>query len=317
MFYFGDAELVRQRFNGSVLTTVPTLAARGRDFSAYLLPAQQGAPVVQTTAGTSVPLQPNMIFDPTTGNTDGTGRLAFPGNRIPTSRLSQQAINILQYFPLPNALQSNPLLPNYAASGGGLFDANKWDTREDYFLNEKTTIFGRYSNQQFARSAVGAFGSEAGGPSFNTVNFSGNSYVRNQSIALGITHTFSPTLVNETRFGYMKYHVQTTPNGVGTAPATAAGIPNLNKDPYYTSGLPYFAFTDSNAHPITNLGYALGDGAYNGPQCNCPLTEEEGQYQFTDNLSKIVGNMSGQPSLLKSINVAPQPRNLVFRPSPA
>ncbi len=290
LFYFGDAELLRQRFTGSVLTTVPTAGARTGDFSAYLLPSQPGSPTVQTTAGTSVTLQPNMIFDPNTGNADGTGRLAFAGNRIPTSRLSPQALNILNYFPLPNAPQSNPLLPNYAASGGGSFDANKFDTREDYFLNEKTTIFGRYSNQQFARSAVGAFGSLAGGPSFNTVNFSGNSYVRNQSVAIGVTHTFSPTVVNEFRFGYMKYHVQTTPNGVGTSPATAAGIPGLNLDPYYTSGLPYFAFNDSNLNPITNLGYALGNGSFNGPQCNCPLTEEEGQYQFTDNVSKVVGN---------------------------
>jgi len=180
---------------------------------------------------------------------------------------------------------SNPLLPNYAASGGGSFDANKWDTREDYFMNEKTTIFGRYSNHQFSRGAVGAFGSIAGGPAFNGVAFAGNSFVRNQSISMGTTHTFSPTLVNEFRFGYMKYTVQTTPNGVGTSPAADAGIPGLNLDPYYTSGLPYFNFQDQNSTQITSLGYALGAN-----QCNCPLTQSEGQYQFTDNVSKIVGN---------------------------
>ncbi len=229
------------------------------DFSQYLAASSQ-----------------NTIYDPTTGNADGTGRTPFPGNRIPTGRLSQQALNILQYFPLPNLNPSNPLLPNYAASGGASFDANKWDTRIDDFLNEKTTIFGRYSNHQFERGAVGAFGSLAGGPSFNGVSFSGNSFVRNQSIAFGTTHTFSPTLVNEFRFGWMKYHVQTTPNGVGTSPAQQAGIPGLNLDNFYTSGLPYFAFNDNNNNPLTNLGYALGNGSFNGPQCNCPLTEKRG-----------------------------------------
>ena len=269
LFYFGDAELVRQAFGGSVLTVVPTALARTGNFSEYLAASPQ-----------------NQIYDPATGDpVTGVGRVAFQNNIIPASRLSPQAIAIMKYFPLPNVASSNPLVGNYAASGAGAFDANKWDTRGDYFLNDKTTIFGRYSNQQFIRTAVGAFGSEAGGPAFNSVAFAGNSHVRNQSVALGTTHTFSPTLVNETRFGYMKYHVQTTPNGVGTSPATQAGIPGLNLDPYYTSGLPYFNFVDPTNTQITSLGYALGAN-----QCNCPLTEEEGQYQFTDNITKISGN---------------------------
>ncbi len=289
LFYFGDAELLRQRFGGSVLTTVPTAAARNGDFSGYLSPIAN-APLVQDTAGNTIPLQQNMIFDPTTGDqTTGVGRRAFAGNIIPRSRLNQPALNLLQYFPLPNTpgTPGAPYQSNYAASGGGAFDANKWDTRADYFLNEKTSIFGRYSNQQFARGAVGAFGSEGGGPAFNNVSFAGNSYVRNQSIALGLTHTFNPTLVNEFRFGYVKYNVTTTPNGVGTSPASAAGAQGLNTDAFYTSGLPYFSFrnTPGDANDTTSLGYSLGAN-----QCNCPLTEDEGQYQFTDNVSKIAGN---------------------------
>ncbi len=220
LFFFGDAELVRQRFGGSVLTTVPTALARQGDFSEY------------------VAFNPiNKIYDPATGDpVTGLGRTAFPGNRIPTNRLSPQALKILQYFPLPNTNFGSPF-NNYAASGGGSFDANKWDTREDYFLNDKTSIFGRYSNHQFARSAVGAFGNIAGGPAFNSVNFAGNSYVRNQSISIGLTHTFTPTLITDFRFGYVKYNVNTTPNGYGGQQATDAGIPGLNLDKTFTSGL--------------------------------------------------------------------------------
>src|SRR3954447_8916714 len=270
LFFFGDAELIRQRVQGSALTNVPTAAARAGDFSQYL-----------TAGGTA-----NAIYDPATGDPiTGAGRTAFAGNRIPTNRLSPQSLAILQYFPPPNLTPANPLSPNYTASGATAFDANKWDTREDYFMNEKTTLFGRYSNHQFEKSAVGAFGSLAGGPNFSGDRFAGTSLVRNQSIAFGTTHTFSPTLVNEFRFGYMKYHVQTTPNGVGSSPATAAGIPNLNTDNFYTSGLPYFNFVDASNNQISALGYALGA---NG--CNCPLTQNEGQYQFTDNISRISGN---------------------------
>jgi hypothetical protein len=291
LFFFADAELIRQRQTGSVLTTVPTLAARSGDFSGYLRPLVN-APLVQDTAGNTIPLQQNMIFDPTTGNPNtGVGRLAFAGNRIPASRLTPQAIAILQYFPLPNAPGNTgaSYLSNYTGSGSIAYDANKWDTREDYFMNEKTSFFGRYSNHQFGNGSQGAFGSLEGGPSFNGARFSGFSDVRNQSISIGTTHTFNPTLVNEFRFGYMKYRVQVVPNGVGTSPAADAGIPGLNLDNFYTSGLPYFNFRDAshNDSSVTALGYGL-----NANGCNCPLNQSEGQYQVTDNLSKIVGNHS-------------------------
>lgn len=271
LFYFADTELIRQSFTGAVQTTVPTALARGGNFSQYL-------------AANSA----NRIYDPATGNADGTGRTAFTNNTIPTNRLSPQALSLLQYFPTPNInLNGDPLLPNYAASGNGTKTANKWDIRSDYFMNEKTNFFGRYSNHQFEQSAPGAFGSIAGGPAFNSVTFAGNSFARNQSVAIGTTHSFGPTLINEFRFGYMKYYVQTTPNGVGTSPATAAGIPGLNLDNFYTSGLPLFLFKkgDNGSDNITGLGYGLGINS-----CNCPLTESEGQYQFTDNLTKIVEN---------------------------
>ena len=42
------------------------------------------------------------IYDPATGNADGTGRTQFPGNIIPANRLSPVALNILAQIPQPN-----------------------------------------------------------------------------------------------------------------------------------------------------------------------------------------------------------------------
>jgi len=89
-------------------------------------------------------------------------------------------------------------------------------------------------------------------------------------------------MVNEFRFGYMRYHVFDVPNGYGTQPALAAGIPGLNLDKTYTSGLPYFNIPTPN--DSMQLGYALGVN-----QCNCPLTQTETQYQFVDNWSRTMG----------------------------
>ena len=80
----------------------------------------------------------------------------------------------------------------------------------------------------------------------------------------------------------MRYHVFDVPNGFGTHPAQDAGIPGLNLDNTYTSGMPYFNIPSPN--DAYQLGYALGVN-----QCNCPLTQTEKQYQFIDNLSKTVG----------------------------
>ena len=269
LFYFGDAQLTRRRDGSSVKTSVPSAAARSGDLSAFLSNPN------------------NQIYDPTTGDpVTGVGRKPFPNNVIPPSMLNPQALNLLKLIPLPNATgdPGAPWSNNYVASGSRAFDVNGWDTRWDYYLNEKSSIFGRYSYQGYSQSAAGAFGSLAGGPALDNVNFAGNSDVLNQSIAIGYNHTFSPTLISETRFGFMRYRVQVTPNGLGTSPAKDAGIPGLNLDNFYTSGLPYF---DLQGPAEERFGYSLGAN-----QCNCPLNEQEQQFQWVENVTKVHGNHS-------------------------
>src|SRR6185436_4372859 len=43
-----------------------------------------------------------IIYDPATGNADGTGRQPFPGNIIPANRISPIARNLLAFLPAPN-----------------------------------------------------------------------------------------------------------------------------------------------------------------------------------------------------------------------
>ncbi len=286
LFYFGDVQITRRRTGSTVLTQVPTAKARTGDFSEYLqsnITDSNGNPIlVKDTAGNMVPLRQNMVFDPATRNADGTGALAFAGNVIPQSRLSPQALSLLQSIPLPNAPTDVVFRRNFAGSGSEKFDTNQWNTRIDYFINEKTNTFGRYSWANFTKTAPGAFGVAAGGPSLDNINFAGTSDVRNQSLAWGLNHTFSPTLLSEFRFGFMRYRVKVLPNGLGTSPATSAGIPGLNVDSFFTSGMPHF---DAQGDGELNFGYSLGVN-----QCNCPLDEEEQQFQWVNNNSKISGN---------------------------
>ena len=268
LFFFGDAQLNRQSQGGSILTTVPTAAERGGDLSDWLAASSN-----------------YQIYDPQSGNPDGTNRTPFTGNIIPSTRITQQAQNLLKYWPTPNTnVAGTSYTNNYSASGAIAITGNLWNTRWDYYLNSKNTVFGRYSYAKYTEVAPGAFGLLAGGPSFG--NYAGNSAAPNQSLAAGWTYTISPTLVNEFRLGYMRYHVFDTPNGYGTSPASDAGIPGLNLDKTYTSGMPAF-YINNPTGPSTQLGYALGVN-----QCNCPLDQLERQIQFVDNVHKIHGNHS-------------------------
>jgi len=266
LFYFGDIQLNRQSQGASVVTSVPTALNRTGNFSDWAAYNKN-----------------YVIYDPNTGNqATGVGRTPYTNNTIPQSQLSPQALKIMALFPSPNFQQiaGAPFVNNYATNGAVAITGNSYNTREDYYLNAKNTIFGRYTYQGFTESAPGAFGAAAGGPAFG--NYAGSSVASNQSIALGWTNTVSPTVVNEFRFGWMRYHVFDVPNGYGTKPAADAGIPGLNLDATYTSGLP--AFNIASPNDAFQLGYSLGTN-----QCNCPLTQTETQYQFVDNLSKTVG----------------------------
>jgi hypothetical protein len=287
LFYFADAQLTRNQKGGSQGASVPTAADRTGDLSDWLR-ASPGYPGCLTAGAGGSSNCLYQIYDPATGNpTTGVGRTPFPNNVIPASRLSPQALAIMNYFPLPNsALSGTDPFNNYTASGALRNNGNQWDTRWDYYGNEKNTFFGRYSYAAFDLGAPGIFGSTAGGPAFSGANYAGSSSTLNQSIAGGWTHTASATLINEFRFGFLHYHVTDVPNGFGTQPATQAGILGLNRDNTYTSGLPAFYIDNPTGNPM-QLGYALSIN-----QCNCPLDENERQYQFVDNVSKMHGNHS-------------------------
>lgn len=287
LFFFGDAQLTRNQKGGSQGASVPTAANRAGDLSDWLRASPNYPACLTAGAGGSNNCL-YQIYDPNTGSkTDGTGRTPFPNNVIPKFRLSPQALAIMNYFPLPNsALSGNVPYNNYTASGALTNNGNQWNTRWDYYGNEKNTFFGRYSYAGFDLGAPGVFGLVAGGPAFSGTNYAGSSSTLNQSIAGGWTYTANPTLINEFRFGFLHYHITDVPNGFGTQPATQAGIIGLNRDDNFTSGLPAF-YIDNPTGNAMQLGYALGIN-----QCNCPLDENERQYQFVDNISKVHGNHS-------------------------
>nr|WP_162539353.1 TonB-dependent receptor [Granulicella sp. WH15] len=136
-FFFVDYEGLRQDTATSVLTTVPTLAERGGDFSADT--TSSGAPIT--------------LYDPTTtkATTSSSGgitytRAPFKGNKIDPSRFDPVSANILKYFPLPNRSSSSGR-NNYFAAGSAPYTINQYDIKVDEILSARQRMSFRFSKR--------------------------------------------------------------------------------------------------------------------------------------------------------------------------
>ncbi len=255
LFFFGDYQGTRSTVGGSRLLTVPTAAARAGDLSAY---------------GVN-------IFDPATGSPEQ--RQQFAGNIIPTARLSPQAQALLKLIPVPNAPgRDGGTRDNYLASGSEAFRENSFNTRIDGRIRDGVNTFGRYSLGKFFRDGPTSFGTGGGQ---ELVSLGGQSAVKNQSLAYGIDYALSSSLLADFRFGWFKYKVNVLPFDYGTTPAADAGVPGLNVDKTFSSGLPA-GFVEGDRG--FNFGSGLGVN-----RCNCPLDQDEKQWQVVGNITKMVG----------------------------
>src|ERR1035437_3931026 len=162
LFFFFSWEGYQLRAGFPVLGNVPTSAQLTGDFS--------GRPT---------------ITDPQTGQ-------PFPNNKIPSNRIDSTANAIatqIKFWPSPNTSQPGG---NYATSASTGGNANQYNTRIDWTVSDKQTVFGRYSFWQNDTTPEDSFHIGLPGEGFQ---FNGPS----QQLALGDTYTLSPTTVMEIR----------------------------------------------------------------------------------------------------------------------
>jgi outer membrane receptor protein involved in Fe transport len=256
LFFFGDYQGTRSKIGGSKLLTVPTNLARTGNLSEY---------------GVN-------IFDPGTSGTIAPGsRQQFAGNIIPGNRISPQALAILNLIPPPTRAG---IRDNFVASGSEIFNGDTFDVRIDSHISEKMNVFGRYSFADFTRNGPTAFG-QGGGQEL--VSLGGVSKSRDHSIAAGFDYTLTNTMVVDFRFGFFRYQVNVLPFDFGQSTSTAVGVPGLNVDDTFTSGL----FAGFVGGPVGGFNFGSGLGVN---RCNCPLDQNEKQFQFVGNLLKTWGN---------------------------
>ncbi len=249
-FFFADFMGVRDRRGNFNQVTVPTPAFRSGDLSAA----------------------PTVIYDPATGNPDGTGRTPFPNNQIPDSRISPIAKRILALIPPPT---SSGLTNNYQAPTVLTKDTNAFDVKIDQKLRQFDSLSVRYS---FSRPRVfdpGVYGNLAGGP--RNDGFAGEGIQRAQNGALNYTHIFNPRFITDFRFGVMRYRNDATNQDIGTKAADDIGIKGANID-RFTSGLTYINVDNFTNNPIVGFSPSL------------PWIRAETNFDFVSNWTFVKAN---------------------------
>jgi outer membrane receptor protein involved in Fe transport len=259
LFIFGDYQLTRTLQAASILSTVPNNAFRSGDFSAVA--------------------SSNPIYDPSTGNADGSGRQQIScggiANVICPSRISPVANNLLALLPSPNISQATD--NNYVGNVKELFNQNEYDTRGDWNVSDHDMFFARYSYFTTFLNSPPLFGI-AGGPTQGGLSPEvANS--RSQQGALNYTHTFGAGLLSELRAGVVRFHLSALQYDAGSETNNQVGIPGINTGSSLTDGLAGI-----------NIGGPVGSFYMGIPSgVGIPRFDGETTYEFVNNWTKTSG----------------------------
>jgi len=248
LFYFANWDGVFQHssiVDSSTLNrySVPTSDMRSGDFTAYLrnpislclvaldgngncpqgqtgppilVPESDGhgnllGPAVCTAPGPGcVQLQQGMIFDPLTGNRDGTGRAVYAAggvvNVMPSDLINPTAQTIMGLWPLPNisgtADSQGVLTKNYFLSPPQIFHRNNYDFRVDWNRTDKHSIWVKYSRMNANTTVHCGYGPVIGGPCPDGSD--GNTHVAVHTASLGHTWTLSPHFLLDGSLGFSR-----------------------------------------------------------------------------------------------------------------
>jgi hypothetical protein len=233
-FFFHSYEGLRERTSRTNTLSVATSAMRSGNFTG--LPS---------------------IVDPLAG-------VPFANNQVPTTRIDSRSKSLIDWVPLPNQAGTGPAgtLNNYITTIGNVSDVNRWGARVDHRFSSSDAIwvnlnYSKGSPYFVAQNYPERYGSwQDGGYSTQSVNISWN-------------HTFSPTLLNEARFGYLRH---------------ASVRQGMNKDFNPLSLFPQLYSVAYGGLPYMQIGNHVAIGDYGGSDRAPQLTP-----QYIDNLSWVKG----------------------------
>lgn len=191
-FFFVNYEGLRRRQPTTRTSTIPDLAFRTGDFSA----------------------SPVSVVDPQTGQ-------PFPGNLIPADRIDPAAAKIMTLLPAPNSpgtedAANGRRTNNFVFTESTVPSTDEITARVDHNAGP-ARFFGRFTCYDLHTPAR----QRVPGPLDPAV---GDNNTKGCQAAAGWTHTWSPAVVTEARFGYLRDDPRIDPRSQGLDVQEVLGI---------------------------------------------------------------------------------------------
>jgi hypothetical protein len=216
-FFFFDYLGQRNHLPFPASTVVPTQLSRTGNFSEF-----------------------PQIFNPFTG-------APFPGNIIPAGLINAVGQKYLNSYAAPTATvgifnPGNDCCPasqyNFFTQRNNQETINNYEFKIDHKVSDNNSLTGRFNDQRLTTVRANLIPGNIPTTGFGAGEERGNS----RQIVVSDTHTFSPTLLNEFRFGVTQIQISIFNCGVGGAcgvsPTFAKdiGMPNTNDGSLEASG---------------------------------------------------------------------------------
>jgi hypothetical protein len=260
LFYFTSIEQQRLRRTGTAFATVPTPGMRIGDMSASTTP----------------------IYNPFSGNADGSGRVPFQDTRVPDSMIEPIVKKIIDLVPLPNRTGTTN---NYFASDPLNFDRLKWDTKINWNASQKMNMYGRFSILRFDMLNTEEFGPLGGNPiARNPQGDPGTGFGGDKAVSIGGSYIVSPSFVIDGNFGWNHQDTNVQQGRLNEQLGlNYLGIPGTNGPRNFEGGWPRFL--------VGWTGIQASDFTPYGTCCPfMPAFQHDPQYQYVANASWLKQN---------------------------
>jgi carboxypeptidase family protein len=307
-FFFVDGEQKYQRHGNTFTGLLPSAAMRNGDFTNDPFGNPVSGSVTLTAGGQPVAVpaivNPNMIGasinpnvfpnvyfqcdpsgNPLPANANGSQAQGTPCAKVPAGLVNNIGQAMMGLYPTPN-INNAAAGFNFVSEPVRRLDETKLDIRLDHNFSSADNAFARFSYDDAVSFVPGGF---TGG--FAEANaFGSNQGIINhgRQIAIGETHVFSPSTVNQASFGYNRIFNYITSQGTGSCESNKVvpgGIPGANLGcpnggTTCTSG----AYSCGLVSTLMTGGYwSLGDRGYSPFQGGTDI------FSFNDSLDMIRG----------------------------
>ena len=290
-FFMVDDEWYRSRSsNKNASSVVPTPQMAAGNFQGYSYNWEDTSGVIHS--------QPVTIYDPTTGQ-------PFNNNTIPSGEIAKQSTALLAYegtapaggngqntylWNCPAFNPANPpktnvncsALANYFYSTLSNSNRQTLTVRGDYNMSQRSQLSFRYSSGNENSISTGRLGA-------------GSKLITQDYQYMGSnTYTFSPSVVNELRFGYSHFfNSQGLLSAFTTDVVDKLGIPGLSGGDPSTWGIPDMSFGNGPNNGVGGNSVATATfGTTPSIYAGIGDAGGDGPYVITDPIWQIVDNVT-------------------------